>query len=192
MLHLAAPTDPQWFDRVAPHLDVLLIDHAHLEKRAASTALAMIFRYTGRPGLARRLSDVVQEEMEHFSRVLDIIERRSIDFTKIEPANYASTLAGHVRKQEPWTLLDKLLVAALIEARSCERFAILGERVEDRELRALYRNLFESEARHHTLYTGIARECFPADDVKQRLDELAEREVEALRGSSEHARLHSF
>jgi tRNA 2-(methylsulfanyl)-N6-isopentenyladenosine37 hydroxylase len=190
MLNLASPTAPDWYERVADHLDLILIDHAHLEKRAASTALSMVFRYTGRAGLARKLSTVVQEEMDHFSRVLDILEARGVALERLEPAPYASRLATHIRKQEPAMFLDKLLVAALIEARSCERFSILARCVADEGLAAFYAELFETEALHHTLYTGIAREFFPAQEVKQRLQELAQAEVEALESSTGEPRLH--
>ncbi|MFU8803364.1 MAG: tRNA isopentenyl-2-thiomethyl-A-37 hydroxylase MiaE [Bradymonadaceae bacterium] len=192
MLNLARPTAPDWYERIADHLDLILIDHAHLEKRAASTALSLIFRYTGRPGLPRKLSEVVQEEMDHFSRMLDILDARGVELQKLDPAPYASILVGRIRKQEPETLLDKLLVAALIEARSCERFSILAANVEDVALAAFYEELFETEALHHTLYTGLAREYFPAAQVKERLGELAAAEVEALEASAGEPRLHSL
>lgn len=192
MLNLARPTDEGWFDRVVDHLDTILIDHCHLEKRAASNALNLIFRYTGRDGLARELSDVVKEEMDHFTLMLDMLEARDIAFVRLTPSAYASSLGLAVRKQEPGAFLDKLLVAALIEARSAERFKILGERLEDAELAAFYRELFISEARHHTLYTGLARRFFDGDVVKQRLTELAEVEAEAVETAGEEPRLHSF
>lgn len=192
MLNLAQPTDDGWYERVREHLDTILIDHAHLEKRAASTALSMIFRYTGRAGLARQLSAVVQEEMDHFSRMLDVLEARGVELVRLEPAPYASKLVKAVRSEEPYMFMDKLLVAGLIEARSCERFAILSENVEDAELAAFYRELFETEAMHYTLYTNLARDHFSREEVKARLQELALIEVEALRASGETPRLHSF
>ncbi|MBA2663715.1 MAG: tRNA-(ms[2]io[6]A)-hydroxylase [Bradymonadaceae bacterium] len=192
MLNLAVPTDEGWFERIVDELDTVLVDHAHLEKRAASTALSMIFRYTGRAQLPRKLSEVVQEEMDHFVRMLDLLETRGVAFKKLDPAPYAALLAGHARKQEPEALLDRLLIAALIEARSCERFTILSKRVDDPVLAAFYEELYESEARHHTLYTGLAREYFPGPVVKARLSELAEYEAQALRASSGMVRLHSW
>lgn len=192
MLHLANKTDDDWYDRVADDLDALLIDHCHLEKRAASTALAMVFRYTSRPRLARELSRVVREEMEHFELMLDVLDERGVTFDQLDPAPYAKVLVGHIRTQEPATLLDKLLVAALIEARSCERFQILGRRLPDERLRTLYHDLAVQEAHHHTLYTGLAREYFPAAEVAQRLDELAVAEADAVQASAGWARLHSL
>ena len=192
MLNLAEPTRPQWYNSVRDDLDLILIDHAHLEKRAASTALNMIFRYTGRPGLSRELSEVVCEEMDHFTRMLDILDDRGVELIRLEPAPYASLLVKAVRSAEPQRLLDKLLVAALIEARSCERFSILGEAVDDTELAEFYRELFRAEANHYTLYTGLARKYFPAAEVKERLEVLAGLEVEALRAGEGLARLHSY
>lgn len=192
MLHLAESTRSDWFDSVEEHLDLILIDHTHLEKRAASTALSMIFRYTGRSGVPRRLAEVVREEMEHFTRMLDILEARDIEMKRLEPAPYASALVDAIRPQEPERFLDKLLVAALIEARSCERFSILAERVDDDELATFYRELFKAEADHYTLYTGLARDHFPKSVVDTRLDELAAQEVEALKQGRDLRRLHSY
>ena len=192
MLNLASDTDAGWFDRVADHLDVILVDHCHLEKRAASNALNMIFRYTGREGLPRALSSVVTEEMEHFEMMLDVLDARGVEFVRLTPGPYAAHLLEAARRQEPKAFLDRLLVAALIEARSCERFKILSERLDDPKLVEFYADLVISEARHHTLYTGMARQFFPADEVKERLHELAEIEAEAIEKSRGEPRLHSW
>lgn len=192
MLNLAEPTRSSWFASVEEDLDLILIDHTHLEKRAASTALSMIFHYTGRRGVPRQLSEIVCEEMDHFTRMLDILDARDIELTKLNPAPYASKLVQEIRSNEPQRFLDKLLVAGLIEARSCERFSILGERVDDPLLSAFYEELFEAEANHYTLYTGLARDHFPEAQVKQRLEELALKEVEALKAGQDLPRLHSY
>lgn len=192
MLNLAAPTDPEWFDRIEPHLDTILIDHTHLEKRAASTALSMIFRYTGREALPQTLSGIVREEMEHFEQMLDVLASRGVELARLDPAPYAKKLVKNIRTHEPETLLDKLLVAGLIEARSCERFKILAERLDDRDLADYYGELFESEARHYTVYTDLARRYFPQETVKARLQEMAQAELEALQASRGMARLHSW
>lgn len=192
MLHLAAPTDPGWFARIQPHLHDILLDHTHLEKRAASTAMSMLFRYADKPALAKSLGEVVQEEMEHFVRMVNVLEAYEIPLVRMEPAPYAGKLAKHARKKDPEALLDKLLVASLIEARSCERFQILAANVDDPFLATLYAELYRDEARHHTLYTGLARELFDPDEVTQRLDELAALEVQAIAHSDGAPRLHSF
>lgn len=192
MLHLHKPTDEGWFDRVEPHLDTILLDHAHLEKRAASAAMSMMFRYTDKPDLARALAEVVHEEVEHFTQMLDILADRGVAYESIEPASYAGRLMKQTAKKDPDALLDKLIVSSLIEARSCERFRLLADRLDDPELAEFYRELMVSEARHHTLYTNIARELFDTERVNRRLDELARIEWEALTASTEAPRLHSF
>lgn len=192
MLHLASPTDDGWYARVADHLDTLLLDHAQLEKRAASTAMSMMFRYTEHPRLMRALAGVVHEELEHFDRMLDILEARGLVIGRMEPAPYAATLAKHARRAEPHALLDRLLIASLIEARSCERFQILAREVDDAGLRDFYAELYRDEARHHTLYTTLARELFDPQEVRERLDALAAFEVEALEASTGAPRLHCF
>lgn len=191
MLHLARHTDDSWFLRVRDQLDQVLVDHAHLEKRAASNALSMIFKYTSKKRLRRELAVVVREEMEHFELMLDVLEARDIEFDRLEAAPYARELAANVRREEPHALLDRLLVGALIEARSCERFQILGRQLADDDLRTMYADLAAQEARHHTLYTNLAREYFDVDVVRDRLAELAEAEVKAIDASAGLARLHS-
>jgi len=192
MLSLAVPTDEGWFDRVVDHLDTILIDHCHLEKRAASNALNLIFRYTGRDTLPRALSEVVREEMDHFEMMLDVLDERGVEFIRLTPSAYASHLKDAIRRQEPGSFLDRLLMAGLIEARSCERFQVLSERLEDPNLAQLYADLVISEARHHTLYVNLARKFYDHDEVKSRLNELAAVEAEAIQLSTKEPRLHSF
>ncbi len=194
MLHLAQDTDPGWFGRIRDSLDTILVDHCHLEKRAASNALNLIFRYTGREGIPRELSEVVREEMEHFTQVLDILDARGIEFTRLPPSPYATALQAELRKNEPGAFLDKLLMAGFIEARSCERFKILSQGLaeDEPELAAFYRELMIAEARHHLLYTNIARRFYSDSVVKARLKELAPAEVAALKAAGEVPRLHSW
>ena len=192
MLHLKTATDPGWFARIADDLDIILLDHTHLEKRAGSTAMSMIFRYADKPALARGLAEVVQEEMEHFVRMVDVLEERGVAMRRLHPSTYASSLAAHARKHDPDALLDKLLVASLIEARSCERFQILAQQLPDPKLATLYDDLYRDEARHHTLYAGLAREIFGDEVTHDRLDVLATAEVQALKEATGEPRLHSF
>lgn len=192
MLHLHCPTDDGWFDRVYDHLPALLLDHTHLEKRAASTAMSMIFRYADKPMLAKKLSEVVREEMDHFERMLDQLEKRGIRYERAEPAPYAGHMVRQASKQEPEAMLDKLIVAAMIEARSCERFQILSQRVEEPELSEFYADLYADEARHHTLYTSLAREYFEEEQVQKALHVWGLREVEALKAGKGQPRLHSW
>lgn len=191
MLNLGSSTSPRWWEQVQNHLDLLLIDHAHCEKKAAGTAMNLIFAYVDRVELCRELSTIVVEELDHFRLVLDLLDRRGIRFRRLTPSSYGRQLNELVSKQEPQKAIDRLLVAGLIEARSCERFGILRERLPDRELATFYDSLFESEARHHTTYVRLAK-LFGMDDlVHRRLEELAAAEAEIIARGDEEPRMHS-
>ncbi len=146
MLSLASESSARWLAQVDQHLPEILIDHAHCEKKAAGVALNLIFAYVDRVELCRELSGIVEEELDHFRQVLDLLERRNIRFKRLAPGGYGRKLNELVRKLEPARAVDRLLVAGLIEARSCERFDLLRRHVQDPELAAFYGSLFESEA----------------------------------------------
>lgn len=191
MLHLAAPTRDSWLPEALDHLDVILLDHAHCEKKAASTAINLIFRYIERPELMRPLSELAREELEHFELMLTHLAERGIDFRRIEPSAYAGRLMKAARKDEPHRLLDTLLCCALIEARSCERMKLLAEHLPDATLAALYASLLASEARHHHGYVDLATRLFGREAARGRLRELAAHEADVLRQPSPVVRLHS-
>src|SRR5688500_3481239 len=129
MLSLHSTTPPRWFEHVSRHLDELLIDHAHCEKKAAGTAMNLLFAYVENEDLCRAMTEIVNEELAHFHLVIDILKRRGVKFRKLSPSSYGRKLNDLVRKEEPYKAVDRLLVAGLIEARSCERFGILRERL---------------------------------------------------------------
>jgi tRNA-(ms[2]io[6]A)-hydroxylase len=191
MLSLHAPTPERWFAQVEPHLDLLLVDHAHCEKKAAGVAMNLLFAYVEHADLTRAMTEIVAEELDHFHRVRAILDRRGIRFYKLPPSNYAEQLHVLIDKQEPRRAVDRLLVAALIEARSCERFGLLRDRLADRELADFYGGLFESEARHHSTYVRLAKEFLPEEAVRQRLQELAEAEAAIIAVGDERPRMHS-
>lgn len=191
MLNLKSTTSPRWLETVEQHIDEVLIDHAHCEKKAAGTAMNLIFAYVDRVELVRALSPIVVEELDHFQRVIDLLASRGVRFRRLRPSNYAGQLGELVRKQEPQKAVDRLLVAALIEARSCERFAILKDRLSDRSLAAFYQDLFESEARHHASYLQMAKLFAPEKDVVYRLEELAEAEAAIIEPGDDLPRMHS-
>jgi tRNA-(ms[2]io[6]A)-hydroxylase len=191
MLSLKSNTSSRWLEQVVPHLDLLLIDHAHCEKKAAGTAMNLIFAYVDRVELCRELSAIVDEELEHFRMVLDLLEKRGIRFRRLTPSNYGRQLNELVSKQEPQKGIDRLLVAGLIEARSCERFGLLREHLPDRQLAKFYDELFESEARHHSTYVRLAK-LFGSDElVHARLEELAAAEADIIDHGDEQPRMHS-
>ena len=171
-------------------LPTVLIDHAHCEKKAASTAMSLLFKYPKNHAMLVPLSELAREELEHFEQVLGLLRARGIAFDHLEPSPYAAGLHKAVRRTDK-RLLDTLLCCALIEARSCERMKLLAEGLEDEELAAFYTGLLASEARHHVLYTDLAKVYFPADEVHHRLQELAGHEAEVLASPGPEIRLHS-
>lgn len=191
MLHLQAPTDARWLEQVDAHLDEVLIDHAHCEKKAAGTALNLIFHYVEDRELCQEMTEIVREELEHFHLVLDLLERRGIKFRRLKPSQYGRKLHDLICKTEPERAVDRLLVAGLIEARSCERFQALANHVEDAELADFYRSLFQSEARHHTTYTRLARHFASEEVVDRRLAELYQAEAAIIAEGEPLARMHS-
>ncbi len=191
MLNLAAPTREDWLDEAAADMDTVLLDHAHCEKKAASTAMNLIFRYVEEPQLMAPLSALAREELAHFELLLKVLDRRGIPFRRIEPSPYAALLLKAVRKEEPLRLLDTLLCCSLIEARSCERMKLLAEHLTDPELAGLYRSLLASEARHHHGYVELAMDRFGRAETRARLAELAAHEAAVLAEPGPALRMHS-
>ncbi len=191
MLSLQSASDARWLAQVDAAIDEILIDHAHCEKKAAGVAMNLLFSYVDHVALARAMTEIVNEELEHFHLVLDLLERRGVAFRKLKPSSYGQRLHELVRKAEPDRAIDRLLVAGLIEARSCERFSVLAEHVSDPELRDFYRSLFESEARHHSTYVRLACEVAPEETVRARLHWLASREAEIIAAGDPFPRMHS-
>ncbi|TVP97682.1 MAG: tRNA-(ms[2]io[6]A)-hydroxylase [Planctomycetaceae bacterium] len=195
MLHLRSASAERWLRQVDERLDEVLIDHAHCERKAATTALGLMNAYVDDVELGREMGRIVEEELEHYWMVLDLLGRRGIGFRRLSPGPYGRRLHELVRSGEPGRAIDRLLIAGLIEARSCERFRLLSDHVRDRdgELADFYAGLFESEARHHATYVRLA-EHFTGGDrsaVRQRLDELSGAEAEIIAEGSPLARMHS-
>lgn len=190
MLNLAAPTDPAWVDCALAGLDELLLDHAHCEKKAAGTAVQLLFRYPHHRFLQEPLSRLAREELVHFEQVLDHLEQRGIRFRAQRPIPYGSRLRELRRGREPERLVDTLLCCALIEARSCERFELLARAVPDPALSRFYAGLLASEARHHRTYVDLAEELVPRSAVRERLLALAAREADVVASGAPRARMH--
>ena len=191
MLSLQSASAARWFAQVDTSLDQILIDHAHCEKKAAGVAMNLLFSYVDNVALARAMTEIVNEELEHFRLVLDLLERRGIPFQKLTPSSYGQRLHELIRKEEPGRAVDRLLVAGLIEARSCERFSLLADHVADQELRDFYRGLFESEARHHSTYVRLACDFAADDAVRERLHWLAAAEAAIIATGDPLPRMHS-
>ena len=191
MLGLAAQTDPAWLARALAHLDDVLVDHAHCEKKAASTAVSLLFRYPERAELLGPLARLARDELRHFEQVVERLRARGIPLRRQRPSPYASELLSAVRPAEPERLLDTLLCMALIEARSCERLQLLATSVTDGDLAALFASLLASEARHHRAYVDLAERIAPASEVQARLGELARHEAAVLERAPAWPRLHT-
>ncbi|MBW0173357.1 MAG: tRNA-(ms[2]io[6]A)-hydroxylase [Sediminibacterium sp. Gen4] len=191
---LAAPSSASWLDQACARPDLVLIDHAHCERKAAGVALQLMFRYPSDEGLGALLSPLAREELEHFELVLQLLQRRAIPLRPLPAPGYGATLTAAVRKGDLERRLDSFLVAGLIEARSHERMALLAAHSPDEELRALYGELLASEARHFGLYWCLCEERFGREVTVGRLEELALVEVQALEGvlaKPEDVRMHS-
>ncbi len=190
MLHLAAPTPPAWLQRALASPELVLLDHAHCEKKAASTAMNLIFRYGDDEELVRALTDLAREELDHFEQVLDALRARAVPWRRLEPSTYAARLLAATRKEEPFRLVDTLLCCALIEARSCERMKLLSEHLPDAELAALYGSLLASEARHFQVYIDLAARVRPREEVRARHRALAAHEAEVQAVLDPEVRMH--
>lgn len=189
---LPCATPPAWIEAAArpENLAVLLVDHANCEKKAASTALHLMYRYVEHPALLHKLSRLAREELRHFEQVLAIIERHGLAYPQLSAARYAAGLRELVAKDEPTRLVDTLLVGALIEARSCERFAALVG-VVDENLGRFYISLLKSEARHFNDYLVLARTLVPGEDLDARLAPFLQRERELIEAPDRQFRFHS-
>ena len=191
---LAAPSSQAWLEQAVARPDLVLIDHAHCERKAAGVALQLMFRYPSDEQLGEQLSALAREELEHFEQVLALLQRRGIPLKTLPAPAYGSSLMAQVRKAEPKRMLDTFLVAGLIEARSHERMALLAAQSPDPELQALYGELLASEARHFGLYWVLCEQRFGREVTVERLQELAAFESKALSGSLERpdlVRMHS-
>lgn len=187
---LLCETPRAWVEWALDNPEILLIDHANCEKKAASTALNLMYRYVEHPGLLKKLSRLAREELRHFEQVLAIMEAREIAYPQLTASRYAGGLRKEVRSSEPGRLLDTLLVGAIIEARSCERFAMLVPELDD-ELAKFYASLLKSESRHFTDYLDLASDLGPAPEVTGRLDSLLGVEAELVLSPDVEFRFHS-
>jgi len=186
---LLAPTPSAWVEAAVAGWRELLVDHANCEKKAASTAVALIFAYPEDTSLGLSLSRLAREELRHFEQVQSAMTELGVSFIRQKPGRYASGLRRELRTSEPGRKLDLLLSGALIEARSCERFRLLAGRLPA-PLGPFYTRLAKSEARHFDLYVGLARERYPRD-WQSRLHVLATTEAELATAVDGELRFHS-
>ncbi|MEH6670272.1 tRNA-(ms[2]io[6]A)-hydroxylase [Halopseudomonas sp.] len=186
---LPSRTPQAWVDQALAHPEELLIDHANCEKKAASTALNLMFRYVDKPDLLQKMSRLAREELRHFEQVTALMQRRGVTYRGLSASHYAQRLRQHVRTTEPGRLVDTLIIGAFIEARSCERFACLAPHL-DEELGDFYRSLLKSEARHYRDYLSLARQ-YADGPIDQRIAEFAVIEAQAMVEDDSDFRFHS-
>jgi len=189
---LDTATPDEWISEACGRLPELLLDHANCELKAASTALGFLYRYPDRPELVQRMSRLAREELRHFEQVRSIMQDMAMPFDRLTASRYAGELRNAVRDYEPHKLLDLLLIGALIEARSCERFAKLAPKLPAR-LGKFYNGLLASEARHFEHYLAFAKsECdVSEEEFAARLDELKSLEAKMIADPDPQFRFHS-
>jgi tRNA 2-(methylsulfanyl)-N6-isopentenyladenosine37 hydroxylase len=187
---LKAATPRAWVAAAAADLPTLLIDHSNCEKKAASTAMALIFAYPEDRALSVALSRLAREELKHFEQVERLMKKLDVPHVRLKPGRYASELRKLVRTHEPKRKLDLMIVHALIEARSCERFRLLSTKLPD-DVRDLYAQLERSEARHFEIYLEFAEREYEAAEIAERLELIATREAELATSPDLELRFHS-
>lgn len=182
MLNLKLPTDPRWVDIASMNLGDILIDHAYCEQKAASSCISLILRFPDLDRLVDELTPVVAEEWEHFERVMQQLRKRGIPLGWPRKDEYVVALSGFIKKggSRMQQLTEHLLMNALIEARSCERFKLLWKNLEDEELKNFYYELMVSEAGHYVNFITLARHYYPEDKVNARWAEWLAFEAEVL------------
>ena len=186
---LLCPTPVAWIEAALVHQEILLVDHAQCEKKAASSALSMIYRYPDRTELLQKMSRLAREELRHFEQVLRFIVDRGMQYVHLTPSRYAAGLKDHARSTQPECLIDTLIIGAFIEARSCERFSKLAPHL-DAELGKFYGGLLASESRHFQDYLKLA-EFYSAEDITSRIDYFAAIEAELINTPDHEFRFHS-
>ena len=186
---LPCRTPQQWIDNALANQDLMLIDHAHCEKKAASTALSLMYRYVDNTDLLNKMSRLAREELRHFEQVLAIMKKRGVDYCHLTPARYAAGLRQEVRSEDPGRLVDVLIVGAIIEARSCERFAALAPFL-DEKLADFYTSLLKSEARHYQDYLTLAEQA-AGEPIAARAEDFLALERALIEDSDQEFRFHS-
>ena len=187
---LPCQTPDKWLENALDNPHLMLIDHANCEKKAASTALNLIYRYIDNFELMNKMSKLAREEMRHFEQVIGIMKRRNIAYQHVSASRYAAGLRDLARTDDPGKLIDVLIIGAFIEARSCERFARLAPYL-DSELEQFYTSLLKSEGRHYQDYLGLAKKASKDESLDDRIALFAEAEKQLVEQPDTEFRFHS-
>lgn len=193
MLGLKLPTDPRWVNIVEKNIEEILTDHAYCEQKAASNAISMLVKYSEFPDVVSEMTKIAIEEMEHFGMVHEMILKRNLTLGRERKDEYVNDLLKFVQKgggDRTRLLVDRLLFSALVEARSCERFRLLSEEIDDAELREFYRELMISEATHYTTFLGFAKKYGKDMDVDQRWQDFLQYEAEVIQKYGKSETMH--
>ncbi|SIQ09736.1 tRNA-(ms[2]io[6]A)-hydroxylase [Chryseobacterium sp. RU37D] len=182
MFKLKLPTDPRWANIAEGNIEEILTDHAWCEQKAATNAIGLITMLPEYPEIVTELLAIAQEELEHFRQVHEIIKERGYIFGRTRKDDYVNELVNFIQKggNRDDLIVDKMLFAAMIEARSCERFKVLTENIKDEELKAFYKELMISEANHYTTFIGFARQLGNPEKVNTRWEEWLEYEAKVI------------
>ena len=192
MFRLKLPTDPRWANIAEDNLEEILTDHACCEQKAATNAIGLITMVPEHTDMVTELLAIAQEEMEHFHQVHEIIKKRGGVLGRTRKDDYVNDLLKFIVKGGNRTdlLVDKMLFAAMIEARSCERFKVLTENIKDEELRNFYNDLMISEANHYTTFIGFARQIGEPEKVNKRWEEWLEYEAQVIQSYGNKETIH--
>lgn len=192
MLGLKLPTDPRWVSLVQSNISEVLTDHAWCEQKAASNAISLVVGYPEHTDLVKEMLRISKEELSHFEQVHEKIQQRGFTLGRERKDDYVNDLYTFMKRGQGRTmaLVDRLLFAAMIEARSCERFKMLSENIQDEELREFYRELMISEAGHYTLFIGFARKYGEDIDVEKRWQEWLDYEASLMTKYSRRETIH--
>lgn len=192
MLGLQLPTDPRWVNIVEKNIEEILTDHAYCEQKAASNAISIIIKFPDYPDVVNAMVELAQEELEHFQMVHNELQKRGLKLGKERRDPYIHDLLSYITKggDEEQQFVERMLFAAMVEARSCERFRLLSEEISDEELRSFYRDLMESEARHYTLFLKFAKKYATRIDVDQRWKEFLEYEAGLMEKYGKEGTIH--
>ena len=187
---LKCETPDAWLTAATSNLDILLIDHANCEKKAASTALNLMYRHVDLTDMILQMSKLAREELRHFEQVVAILKERNITYAQISSSRYAGELRKTVRTHEPARLIDVLIVSAIVEARSCERFGRLIDVLDD-ELAEFYASLLKSEARHFRVYLDLAEQMSEGASIQDRVDHFLSIDEMLVTSEDPEFRFHS-
>jgi|TARA_B110000483_G_scaffold237620_1_gene312722 tRNA-(ms[2]io[6]A)-hydroxylase len=186
---LRCETPDSWVAAALDNQEILLIDHANCEKKAAATAMNLMYRYTEKPDLLKKMSQLAREELLHFEQVVEILQSRGIRYSKLSPSRYAAELRVLISTDSKSALVDTLITGAFIEARSCERFSKIAPHL-DASLGKFYKSLLRSESRHFEDYLGLAQ-LYGDADISSKVSLFADKEAELILSADCQFRFHS-